>query len=566
MKQLFIVSLLLVCVFGCKPRSSGISKEEAHSIINDIRQRNLAYILLTERDDTLMRQVVTYYKNHGTSNEQMEAYYLLGSVYRDLHEAPKAMKAFLDGINVADTASKDCRYDILARLYGQECDILYKQSMHLQSVEAERNVYKYAVLAKDTLLMMTAKWGELGKLFDLSEYQRIADECWNVLEESKRLGLYSYGAGWLCTSILANVEVGRIEDATKLLSIYEQHSNNVNLVTYESSFPIYYYAKGRVLAALGKLDSAEYFFRKELAASDWNNRQAAYRGLRMVFEQKRQTDSVCKYAPLQCDAVDSSYQEKLSLHLQNLHEMYDYSRLQTENNQKELQLQESRRKAIYVWCVLAFVIISVLFLIFYLHSWYRQRIASAELKLERANADLEERENNLAILHDELAKVKDEREKRQLAMEIEQAERETEEQRKVVINNQEKLDELRLRVRTKSKTLRQQYCQASLFQMLLYKAKKNDIATERDFELIHRALSEKDAELLNRFCKLLPNYSETELQVFLLLRYGMTKTEAALLTAHSQAAIINICTRLFHKVNGRKSSTSAEAYDWLLKL
>ena len=67
MKQLFIVSLLLVCVFGCKPHSSDISKEEAHSIMNDIRQRNLAYIPLTERDDTLMRQVVTYYKKHGTS-------------------------------------------------------------------------------------------------------------------------------------------------------------------------------------------------------------------------------------------------------------------------------------------------------------------------------------------------------------------------------------------------------------------------------------------------------------------------------------------------------------------
>ena len=566
MKQLFFVSILLICVCGCKPRSSAISKEEARSIINDIRRRNLAYIPLTERDDTLMRKVVAYYGKRGTSNELMEAYYLLGSVYRDLHEAPKAMAAFLDGINVVDTASEDCRYDLLARLYGQECDLLYKQNLYELAIEANREMYKYSNLAKDTLFMVAAQWNRLGMLFANSNYQAIADECWDLLKESSRLGMFSYSMKHLCTSVLANVEVGRIEDAAKLLSIYEQHSSCVDVTSHECSFPIYYYAKGRVLAALGKLDSAQYFFRKELAASDWNNRQAAYRGLRMVFEQKGQTDSVCKYAPLQCDAVDSSYQEKLSLHLQNLHEMYDYSRLQTENNQKELQLQESRRKAIYVWCVLAFVIISVLFLIFYLHSWYRQRIASAELKLERANADLEERENNLAILHDELAKVKDEREKRQLAMEIEQAERETEEQRKVVINNQEKLDELRLRVRTKSKTLRQQYCQASLFQMLLYKAKKNDIATERDFELIHRALSEKDAELLNRFCKFLPNYSETELQVFLLLRYGMTKTEAALLTAHSQAAIINICTRLFHKVNGRKSSTSAEAYDWLLKL
>lgn len=568
MKHLLLACLFAVCVLGCKESSSSpsMSREVARAIMDDVSRRNLAYEPLTEHDDTMMQHVVAYYKEHGSSNEVMEAYYLLGSVYRDLHEAPKAMEAFLNGISAADTTDRNCRYDILTRLYGQKCEILYRQSLHEQAIDANRQMHKAAVLAKDTLFMMAAKWEILGEYFSLNDYQTIARECWNLLEESKRMGLFAYGASNLCTCVLANIELGRVEDAAKLLSIYEAHSGQVNMKTHECSFPIYYYAKGRVLAATGQLDSAEYFYRKELEAKDWNNRQAAYRGLRMLFEQKGFADSVCKYAPLQCDAVDSAYQEKLSESLQNLHELYDYNRLQTENSQKELLLQKSRRKATYTWFALAFVVACSLFLIFYLRSWYRQRITNAELKLERANAELEEREYNLATLHDELAKVKDEKGKQQLAMEIEQAERETEEQRKVVMDGQEKLDELRLRARTKSKTLRQQYCQASLFQMLLLKAKKNDVATERDFNLIQRALLEKDAELLNRFYELLPNYSETELQVFLLLRYGMTKTETAMLTAHSQAAIINTCTRLFLKANGRKSSTSAEAYEWLLKL
>lgn len=568
MKHLLLACLFAVCVLGCKESSSSpsMNREVARAIMDDVSRRNLAYEPLTEHDDTMMQRVVAYYKEHGSNNEVMEAYYLLGSVYRDLHEAPKAMEAFLNGISTADTTSADFRYDILTRLYGQKCEILYRQSLHEQAIDANRQMHKAAVLAKDTLFMMAAKWEILGEYFSLNDYQTIARECWDLLEESKRMGLFAYGASNLCTSVLANIELGRVEDAAKLLSIYEAHSGQVDMKTHECSFPIYYYAKGRVLAATGRLDSAEYFYRKELEAQDWNNRQAAYRGLRMLFEQKGFADSVCKYAPLQCDAVDSAYQEKLSESLQNLHELYDYNRLQTENSQKELLLQKSRRKATYTWCALAFVVACSLFLIFYLRSWYRQRITNAELKLERANAELEEREYNLATLHDELAKVKDEKGKQQLAMEIEQAERETEEQRKVVMDGQEKLDELRLRARTKSKTLRQQYCQASLFQMLLLKAKKNDVATERDFNLIQQALLEKDAELLNRFYELLPNYSETELQVFLLLRYGMTKTETAMLTAHSQAAIINTCTRLFLKANGRKSSTSAEAYEWLLKL
>lgn len=560
--------LLLACLLGCRDasHSPAISTEEARTIMDDVKRRNLAYEPLTEHDDTMMQRVVAYYKEYGTSNEQMEAYYLLGSVYRDLHEAPKAMEAFLNGISVADTTSSGCRYDLLARLYAQKCDILYNQNLYKQTIEANNLSYKYAVLAKDTLFMVVAQWGRLGQYYSFGDYQAIVNECWGILEESKQMGLYDYAASWLCTSILANVELGRVEDARKLLSIYEQYSGQVDLKTHESTFPVYYAVKGKVLAAIGQLDSAEYFFRKEMEAPDWNNRQGAYRGLRMLFEQKGQKDSICKYASLQCDAVDSSYQEMLSRDLQNLQELYDNNRLQAENNQKELQLQESRRRALYTWCLLAFAVVCGLFLIFYLRSWYRQRVASAELRLERANAELEERETNLAALRDELAKADGEKERLRLALEVEQAERETEEQRKTVMNNQEKLDDLRQRVRTNSKTLRQQFRTTPLFQSLLHKARINEACTEQDYELIQQTLSEKDTDLLRRFYMLLPNSSETEVHSFLLLRFGMTKTEAGLLTARSQAAVTNTCTRLFHKAHDRKCATSAEAYEWLLKL
>ena len=534
--------------------------------MDDVSRRNLAYEPLTERDDTMMQQVVAYYKEHGTANDRMEAYYLLGSVYRDLHEAPKAMEAFLNGINAADTTRKDCRYDILTRLYAQKGDIFYLQELYEQAIETDRIVQKYAILAKDTLFMVASNWGKLDKCYAFSDYQAIVDECWYILEESKKMGMFSYAASRLCTSVLANMELGRVEDAQKLLSIYEQHSGMVNPYNHECSFPIYYYAKGRVLAATEQLDSAEYFYRKELEAQDWNNRQTACRGLRLLFERKGEQDSVCKYATLQCEAVDSDYQAMLSTNLQNLHEMYDYSRLQTENNQKELLLQEGRRKTLYIWCALASVIVCGAFLFFYIRSLYRQKRALAELRLERATARLEEQEKSLAALHQELEAAKDAEEHRRLQQEVEQSERETEGQRRAVMESQEELDELRRRARTKSKNLREQYGTTALFQSLLYKARHNGMAVEQDYDDIQKVLTENDTELLARFCKLLPNNTEMELHSFLLLRFGMTKTEAGILTAHSQSAVTNIVTRLYQKVNGRNSTTSAEAFEWLLKI
>ena len=97
MKRILIACMTIVCLLACGEawNSSDMSKEEARAVMDDVSRRNLAYEPLTERDDTLMQRVVAYYLKHGTANELMEAYYLLGSVYRDLHEAPRAMDAFL---------------------------------------------------------------------------------------------------------------------------------------------------------------------------------------------------------------------------------------------------------------------------------------------------------------------------------------------------------------------------------------------------------------------------------------------------------------------------------------
>ena len=38
--------------------------------------------------DSIMKNVINYYNNHGSANERMLAYYMLGCVYRDLHGSP----------------------------------------------------------------------------------------------------------------------------------------------------------------------------------------------------------------------------------------------------------------------------------------------------------------------------------------------------------------------------------------------------------------------------------------------------------------------------------------------
>ena len=243
MTRQFCVSLCMVlCLTGCKHRQGYeyINDDWAKETMQDISYRNLHMVPLTAKDDTLMSRVVSYYSEYGNSNELMEAYYLLGSVYRDLHDAPKALEAFKKGISVADTTSGDCRYDVLVRLYGQKIDILYQQKLFEQAANEVPTLSRYAKMAHDTLYIVDAQWARLEMLYKLGDYASVADDCWELLEKSKKLGLYAYAASQLNTCIHANINLQRIDDAQRLMTIYELESGDVDMSDMTSSYILLY--------------------------------------------------------------------------------------------------------------------------------------------------------------------------------------------------------------------------------------------------------------------------------------------------------------------------------------
>ena len=128
---------------------------------------NKAYITFTS--DSLMKKVVDYYDRHGSANDRMQAYYVLGCVYRDMHEAPVALECYNKAAEQADTIEKNCDYATLSRIYSQMGILFDKQYLSYQEIDAFTKAAKYACLAKDTLNAlryyqdMTGAYDLLGK-------------------------------------------------------------------------------------------------------------------------------------------------------------------------------------------------------------------------------------------------------------------------------------------------------------------------------------------------------------------------------------------------------------------
>ena len=86
------------------------SQRMRHSLLT-MKAQNKAYVPFTS--DSLANDLVSYYDGYGSPNDRILAHYLLGCVYRDLGEAPRAVDSYLDAVNLADTTDTDCDYNTL---------------------------------------------------------------------------------------------------------------------------------------------------------------------------------------------------------------------------------------------------------------------------------------------------------------------------------------------------------------------------------------------------------------------------------------------------------------------
>ena len=160
-KGLYIIGLLLLLFVACT------GDREVRAVLERAETANKLYKPLPS--DTVFQEVVDYYDRHGDANERMKAYYLMGCIYRDRHEAPMALQWYLDAVEQADTLAADCDYLTLMKVYGQMADIYHSQLMPSEEIEAYRHFSKCAEMMDSTYYAIR------GIEFQLGAYQLLSD-------------------------------------------------------------------------------------------------------------------------------------------------------------------------------------------------------------------------------------------------------------------------------------------------------------------------------------------------------------------------------------------------------
>lgn len=387
MHRLLTLFALFLLLCACSNRERYTAMRHG---LDSINQRNRNDQPFSPAD---VEPYVSYFADHGNSNDRMLAYYLLGRAYHEQGEAPMALQHYQEAITVADTASKDCDFAQLSRVYGQTCELFYYQGLYQDELRYRESAIRYAWLGKDTLSALLNYEHKAFTYKKLQNSDSVITICENASLLYKKFGYHEYAASVLGSCLREVIEKGEYIQAKQYMDVYENESGFFNQYhQIESGREIYYNIKGLFYLNTGKVDSAEYFFRKELYyGKDCNNQNAGAYGLAMVYEKRQRPDSAAKYYRYAYTMNDSMYAQQATTTVERMQAMYDYTRHQDiARHESERATKEKTR-----WQMLLMILFSVFFIAFlFINNIHRKRKEEQRLyqetleELDQAQTDI----------------------------------------------------------------------------------------------------------------------------------------------------------------------------------
>ena len=486
--------------------------------------------------DSVFQQVADYYDSHGSANEKMLSQYLLGCIYRDRGDAPESLEHFMNAVACADTTAADCDYITLSSVYGQMAEIYAVQSFYDKAIECYNAYSRYSL--KDGRMDVYMHGKELAAIMicekgDTLEYLKRIRECIQLYKDN---GMQKEAAAALHPLIFALLRRQEYDSAHYYMQIYEKKSglfvNNVP-DSSDHSASYYYFSKGLYHEGVGKLDSAEYFYR-ELHKYGYSTE--AYRGLLSVYSRRANADSIYKYMNLFEISMNNFLMRSQATAIAQANSMYDYSRLQRAVAESKYRYE---RKQWELWSALFVAVALALYTSICIRNYRRKK-----------EAEIIAHKNKIAEMHNRLIAATDE---------LKNIQSNTND---AVNDKQEEIDILTAKI-AKYESLHtdeeRKYIQETEkmhehFNSYILGQRKDLNLTDDDWNELSSFFNHSHTELYQLLCN--SHLSQLEMQASELTFLGFSGKETALLLNVSPQRISNLKALANEKMYGEKSAKS----------
>lgn len=487
-------------------------------------------LYLSMPTDSIFQEVEDYYDSWGTDNEKMQAYYLLGCVYRDQKDAPKAMMSYKKAVECADTLSKECDYSTLSKVYGQMADIYRFQYLHKEAIGCEQKYGYYAARVKDNVSFIQSFDFIANEYLGLGDTLKAIEQTQKCHELFKMHGMQKLAAKTLPTLIYIYLQRSQYNEARCYMDIYEKESGLFNREgNIQEKYEHYYKLKGMFYLGVNRIDSAEYYYRK---LGRYGFKFETAQGLLSVYRMRLNVDSIRKYSILcerEMDEILNGTQANAVVQAASL---YDYTRLQKKIDEEILHKERNK----YLWMFICFMVLGSLgFLVGKykrMKNRMSQKIAKVNQRLEKASEELSLLQENKDIFiqkkQEEIAALQD-----------------------ILREYREKYEKYNLL--DKEKMLMESGIVVKFMEMS--KPKRNHIdPEEEDWQELYDALLQYKPLLFERIRK--GKLSPQEFQICILAYLGMDNTAIAFLINTTTKNVSNAKQKINRKLFDEKSAST----------
>ena len=304
-----------------------------------LRHKAMNKACITFTSDSVMKEVVDYYEDHGSANQRMLANYVLGCVYRDMHEVPLALEYYNKATEQADTTAADCNYGTLYRVYSQMGFLFSKQYLPYQLLDAFGKAEKYAYLAKDTLNAIINYQNRESAYYYLGNKDSVIAINLRASNMFKQIGDNNNAAIALGCNYSYYIEKQDSVNAKKAFEAYFStgYEGNSN---YGDAKAFLLCEKGTYYMFVSRLDSAFSCLNQSLKLSkSYSNKAAATKVLAQYYARVNKPVLAMKYALKSSEYNDSDLLAVRESQLQQIQAMYNYGRNQEIARKAELKAE-----------------------------------------------------------------------------------------------------------------------------------------------------------------------------------------------------------------------------------
>lgn len=358
-----------------------------------IRLHDKAYI--THTTDSIIKEVCRYFERNGSNKERQEAYYYMGSVYRDLNDSPNAITYFLKAVAIGqdkteiDTTLLVNSYSQLSGLYTKQ----FNDSLALETAIMELNLAKKIKIEDSRSYMGVGNCYFLLKdTFNTIRFYRLALE--DIIRKNKEKENLDILSKQLGTYTKLNYKA----EADYCHALLKRHLKNKVPNNYLINLAIYY---DKYISH----DSAKVVLHKLYETS--NNIESIYdatRRLTRIYANKNDYKNATFYALEFIAANEAVIKQRNIEHTTNAKNFFQYKK----EKEKEIFIKQklyNNKLYLIIGTFVSILIILIIFLSFYYHKKkLLDIILSKENEIKNVNQLIKKCITDLEELNKEITK------------------------------------------------------------------------------------------------------------------------------------------------------------------